>query len=259
MPASGQQQGVSSGLERIVAAVDVILNEVEGAPTELAEPERDVNDAFLRVAYGRAYPCLRSIRELAGRGEADDAMILVRSLLSIVARSLYLVAPEEATERERRFDSARRSWAEQALSALDALTAAGFEPADDRDRIARIATATKERGVPTLPNDRELLDALGLGAFYARVYKLASDVAHYSIGSALDGFLVDGLPDRLSGGGGRVALDIRDDKRAEEALALAAIIYGEFLERCEALIPHGVTAAVRREVVAYMNAPERTR
>jgi hypothetical protein len=112
--------------------------------------------------------------------------------------------------------------------------------------------------VPPLPSDRELLDTLGLGTFYARVYKLASEVVHYSIGSALDGFLVEGFPDRLTGSGGRVALDIRDDDRAEEALALAAIIYGEFLERCEALIPHGVTAAVRREAVAYMNAPERT-
>jgi hypothetical protein len=247
----------ASGLDRICAAVDVILDAVHAAPTELAERERDVNDAFLRAAYGRAFRCVRSIRELAGRGEADDAMILTRALLSIVARSLYLAAPDEAAEREHRFDSARRSWAEQALSALDALSATGFDPADDRERIARIASQTAERGVPRLPDDRGLLDALGLGQFYARVYKLASDVLHYSIGAALDGFLVDGLPDRATGTGGRIALDLRDDERAEEALALAAIIYGEFLERCEVLIPHGVTALARREVVTYMNARPR--
>jgi hypothetical protein len=66
----------AGGLERICAAVDVILKEVENAPTKRGAVERDVNDAFLRAAYGRAYRCLRSIRELACRGEADDAMIL---------------------------------------------------------------------------------------------------------------------------------------------------------------------------------------
>jgi hypothetical protein len=242
------------GLERICAVVDVILKEVENAPTKRGAVERGVNDAFLRAAYGRAYRCLRSIRELACRGEADDAMILTRALLSIVARSLYLVAPDDQDERARRFDSARRSWAEQALSTLDALTAAGFEPADDRDRIAGIVTSTEEHGVPPLPNDRDVLASLELEPFYARVYKLASDVIHYSIGSALGGFLVDGLPDQYAGTRADVALELRDDDRAEDALALAVIIYGEFLERSEAVIGHGVTETARREVEAYMAA-----
>jgi hypothetical protein len=129
----------------------------------------------------------------------QTALILTRALLSIVGRSLYLVAPEDPTERKRRFDSARRSWAEQALSILDKLAAAGFEPADDRERIARIAEATEARGVPRLPTDRDLLSALGLDPYYARVYTLASDVAHYSIGTALGGFLQ--YPDRLTGSG----------------------------------------------------------
>jgi hypothetical protein len=103
------------GLERICVAVATILAAVERAPTERREVERDANDAFLRAAYGRAYRCVRSIHGLACRGEADDALILTRALLSIVARSLYLVAPDDPSERARRFDSARRSWAEQAL------------------------------------------------------------------------------------------------------------------------------------------------
>jgi hypothetical protein len=44
-----------------------------------------------------------------------------------------------------------------------------------------------------------------------------------------------------------------DGERAEEALALAAIIYGEFLERSEPLIRHGVTPITRREMVGYLN------
>jgi hypothetical protein len=242
------------GLERICVAVATILAAVERAPTERREVERDANDAFLRAAYGRAYRCVRSIHGLACRGEADDALILTHALLSIVARSLYLVAPDDPSERARRFDSARRSWAEQALSTLDALTAAGFEPADDRGRIAEIVTSTEEQGIAPLPNDRDVLASLGLEPFYARVYKLASDVIHYSLGSAVGGFLVDGLPDGYTDTRAKVALELRDDDRAEDALALAVIIHGEFLERCEAVIGHGVTETARREVVAYMEA-----
>jgi hypothetical protein len=61
---------------------------------------------------------------------------------------------------------------------------------------------------------------------------------HYSTGSALDGFVE--YPDRVTGGG-RIALKRPDADRAEEALTLAAITYGEFLERSESVIKHGVT------------------
>jgi Family of unknown function (DUF5677) len=244
-----------SGLDRICAVVDTILDAVKKAPTESpGAAAKDVNDAFLAAAYGRAFRCMRSIRELAGRGEADDAFILTRALLTIVARSLCLVESDDPEERERRFDSARRSWAEEALHALDELEAAGFEPTDERERIERIVEATKGRGVPRLPSERKLLSQLGLRPYYARVYKLASDRVHYSIGSALGGFLPGGFPDRLTGAGGQVALELRDDEGAEEALALATIVYGQFLEKCEAVIPHGVTASARRELVEYLNA-----
>lgn len=244
-----------SGLERICAVVDTILDAVRNAPTESpGATAQDVNDAFLAAAYGRALRCMTSIRELAGRGEADDAFILTRALLTLVARSLYLVESEDPAERESRFDSARRSWAEEALHTLDELEGAAFEPTDDRDRIERIIEATKERGVPPLPTERKLLSGLGLNPYYARVYKLASDRVHYSIGNALGGFLPGGFPDRRTGAGGQVALALRDDEGAEEALALAAIVYGEFLEKCETVIPHGVTATARRALVEYLNA-----
>jgi Family of unknown function (DUF5677) len=240
------------GLASICAAVDAMLEAVEAAATDPKEPVvRDVSDALLGAAYGRAYRCVRSIRELAGRGEADDALILTRSLLSLVGRSLYIVEPEDEAERSRRFDRARRTWAEDALKTIDDLRAMGFEPDADRERIAGIAEAIKALGVPRLPNDRDLLAGLGLGPYYPRVYRLASDVAHYSIGSALDGFLE--YPDRLTGGG-RVALKLPDADRSEEALALAAIVYGEFLMRCESAVRHGVTPVARQAMDAYMES-----
>ena len=238
-------------LARICAAVDLTLEAVEKATTDSPGPApRDVNDAFLGAAYGRAYRCMRSIRELAGRGEAEDALILTRALLSLVARSLYVIQPADAAERERRVAAWRRLWAEDAVAAGDDLSAMGFEPDGDREGTVRIAEGDKARGVRLLPPDRQLLEALGLAPYHARVYRLASDVAHYSIGSALDGFVE--YPDRLSGGG-RVALKRPDAEGAEEALALAAITYGEFLERSEPIIRHGVTPLARRLYAEYLN------
>jgi Family of unknown function (DUF5677) len=235
-----------------------MLEAVEKATTTSPGPApRDLNDAFLGAAYGRAYRCMRSIRELACRGEADDALILTRSLLLIVARALYLVEPEDPAERERRFASARRSWAREALHTLDDLAATGFEPADDREPLAHIEEAEKARGVPFLPKDRQLLTDLGLSAYYARVYRLASETVHYSLGSALHGFAE--YPDPVSGGGG-VLLKNPDGERAEDALALAAITYGEFLERCEPIIRHGVSEPAHRAMAEYFedrkNAPD---
>jgi Family of unknown function (DUF5677) len=228
-----------------------MLDAVENATGDSPGPApRDLNDAFLGAAYGRAYRCVRSIRELACRGEADDALILTRSLLLIVAQALYLVEPGDPAERERRLASARRSWAREALHTLNYLAATGFEPADDRERIAGIEKAEKARGVSYLPTDRDLLSGLGLSVYYARVYRLASDVVHYSIGSALHGFLED--PDPVLGGG-RVPVPLKnpDGERAEEVLALAAITYGEFLERCEPIIRHGVSEWAQREMADY--------
>jgi Family of unknown function (DUF5677) len=191
---------------------------------------------------------MTSIRDLACKGEADDALILTRSLLLIVARALYLIEPDDLEERARRLASARRSWARDAVRTLDDLTATGFEPADDRERIAGIEEAEKARGIPPLPNDRDLLGALGLDAYYARVYRLASDTVHYSIGSALHGFLEE--PDPVIGGG-RVPMKNPDGERAEEALALAMITYGEFLDRSEPIVRHGVGDAAQRLAEKY--------
>jgi hypothetical protein len=153
--------------------VSAILDAVEKATVGSPGPApRDLNDSLLGAAFGRAYRCMRSIRDLACRGEADDALILTRSLLLIVARALYLIDPDDPEERSRRLASARRSWAREALHTLDDLHATGFQPADDREQIAAIEEAEKALGVRLLPRDRELLSELGLAAYYARVYQV---------------------------------------------------------------------------------------
>jgi hypothetical protein len=51
------------------------------------------------------------------------------------------------------------------------------------------AKALRARRLRRRPGGRAL-GGLGLNFYYARVYKLASDVVHYSIGGALGGFLI---------------------------------------------------------------------
>jgi hypothetical protein len=199
-----------------------------------------------RHTDARTAACARS-EDWSERGEADDALILTRALLSLVARSLYMVQPDDTGERERRASAWRRSWARDALRTVDDLAAAGFSPDDDRERLRRMA---EDDDVPLLPPDRQILQSLGLEVYHARVYRLASDVVHYSMGSALDGFVE--YPNQL--GGGRVWLKRTDADGAEEALTLATIIYGEFLERSEPLIGHGVTLHARQLLAEHLNA-----
>jgi hypothetical protein len=93
-----------------------VLNAVEKATTTSpGTAPRDLNDMFLGSAYGRAYRCICSIRELAlpgrsGRRAHTDAFA------SHGRRSgLYIVEPDDPAKRERRLASWRLSWAREAL------------------------------------------------------------------------------------------------------------------------------------------------
>jgi hypothetical protein len=168
-------------LERLCLVVDETLEAVERAAVDpLVTAVRDMNDTFLGATYGRAYRCMRSIRELAGRGEADDAMILTRSLLMTVARAFYLVAPSDRNERARRFASWQLTSARQTVHIFDDLSATGFGPSDGRERFAQIVEAEEARGTQPLPPERQLFRELGLEPFYARVFRIASDTVHYT-------------------------------------------------------------------------------
>jgi hypothetical protein len=235
-------------------AVDVILEAVENAPTGTpGTPVRDANDTLLCAAYGRAYRCLRSIRELAGRGEADDALVLTRALVSLVARSLWLASPDDPAERKVRLDRARRSWAEEAVKTARDLRSVGFEP-EGEERAQALLDQLEQVGVACLPDDRSLLVALNLEAFYPRVHRRASDVTHFSLGAALEGFLE--RPDQATGTGGVVSLRLPDPTRAYEALYLAVVTFGAFLERSEQVIGHGLTENAMFEFASFLRSEE---
>ena len=75
-------------------------------------------------------------------------------------------------------------------------------------------------------------------AFYSRIYPHASEHVHFSLTAA-----VDGLRDVE-----QVELDGPQWKAAAEALSLALLVFGFFLEASESLIGHGLTERVGRIV-----------
>jgi hypothetical protein len=80
------------------------------------------------------------------------------------------------------------------------------------------------------PNDRELIEGIGLHAFYSRVYRISSDYAHFSLGIAIKGMDAE-----------IVTFEHDDGALATEALELATLIYGLFLTQSDRTIKHGLS------------------
>ena len=220
-------------------------------PGDAGVDTADRNDRLLVAAYGRAYRCFVSIRELAGRGEADDAAILTRALLSIGLRSLYLVGSDDPAERDRRFRRAGRTFFEEFKKVAKEEAAAGgvlgeAEVKRTEETIARF----EADGMPPLPSDYDIANGLDLLPFYTRVYRPGSEVMHYSIGSALDGFLELTHEDLV----GPVALEKPEPKEADDVLIRASLTYGVFLEKSEPIIKHGLTPEVTKLLADYFSA-----
>jgi hypothetical protein len=238
-----------------IKIADEILRIVEAsAPGDPGVETRDRNDRLLVAAYGRAHRCFFSIRELVHRGEADDAEILTRALLSIALRSLYLAQPDDAEERQRRFRRAGRTYFEELLKAAREEEAEGIDLAKDVKRLEENIARFEAEGIARLPTDHDLARSLDLAPFYTRVYRPGSDVAHYSIGAALDGFLELTHEDLI----GPVALLKPQPERAADVLIRAALTYGMFLERAEPIVRHGVTESVRALLVDYFDQQQRS-
>lgn len=237
----------------IYEAVDEILLLIERAvPGEPGVLTRDRNDVALLSAYGRGYRCLRSIRYLAGVGEAGDAAVLTRSLVSTVLRSLYLVQDDDPEERQRRLAQLTRRWRREGAAMLNEMHQLGFRNVtQDEVEAARELSAQHEWAGP-LPSDQQLATMLNLAPFYASIYRETSDAAHFGIATLLAGFAQE--PTSTSGEGAIVALDMPDANKAAEILLFAALTMGAFLDSCEPVVHHGLTARVGEILTAWDEA-----
>ncbi len=237
------------GAVKIIGVVDRMIELVASrVPSEEGVICRDRNDALLVAAYGRCWRCLRAIRLLAERENADDAYILARSLAETTLRALWLAAPTDPTEREQRFQRLARAWFHEQATHAEKQIGFGFDVDVEPERLRENVDMLIASGVPGAPVLETIADEVGLPEVYARICRPTSHVVHYSLGAALDGFI--DLPSAMGGG---VALELPQLEGAEEALTLAAITYGAFLEKCESVIRHGVTEDVKRMLTEHFD------
>lgn len=242
---------VATRLAALVALVDELLAEVFDNPRY--DLEGDEAQSFFVAAYGRAYRCMIAIRNLAAwpTCDADHAFVLTRSLVSLVARSVWLVAPDDTTERADRFRRWQLDSAIERRTMLRDWNRLGIDFAPEAlEQIEEFVERAKAEGVQPMPPVQQLLQHLKIEQLYGRAYRPASDVAHFSLGSAVHGFTeaitLGDVENREVG-----FRQLRPD-HAEEALALATIAYGEFLQRAEPMFGHGIAARTAVALNAWM-------
>jgi hypothetical protein len=209
---------------------------------------------------------LRSIRELAARGESEDAAVLARALLALTYRYLWLAAAtDDADERRDRLQRLVRKWAEEQATVGEELIELDYMPRDAtstefRESVRQFRDTAERLGrecVRKLPSERDLARRLDrdldlsrprwFELMYARIYRPTSQVAHYGLSAAANRFARE--PDRM----GELSLERVDEEGAAEALGLALVAYAVFLDFTDAIVRHGIT----REVAELIDAAHR--
>jgi HEPN domain-containing protein len=237
-------------------AADRILTLVRDRVAAIETPEpRDQNDRVFLIAFGRAYRSLRSIRQLACRGEAEDAAVLARSLLSLALQYLWLISADDEAERRGRLRRLTRKWATEYARIAEELLDLDYLPQDGTDddlhrsirQYRATADALEQEGVPGMLDERALALRLDqdlqpesprfFELMYARIYRPTSHVAHFGLGAVARGILNRRVDEGL-------VLDDTDEREAADSLGLALVVYGAFLDFSETIVGHGATDEV---------------
>lgn len=194
--------------------------------TSVGGERGDTAQLVLYGAYLRGFRRFVAIRQLAGDGFGDEAIVLARSLLSMVARALWVSVPEDPSERELRWNRYYKRHLKDRLDIIEGFRITGLELDVD---VGEIEAELRElEDVPNLPNDRDLLTQLGLEVYYERFYRFGSEYTHFSVHLAVDELR----------GVETVQLERPDAALADEALRYAILTYGVFLHMSERTIGH---------------------
>lgn len=203
-------------------------------------------DTAARVMFGAYIKGFRrfvSIRELAARGAGEDAYVLLRSLLSLVARAAWVNWPTSISERRARFEGFQLHGYQEELRVAKEWEKAGMDvDLSDRDEIAAAAQALEAKDVKPMPSDAKLLRSLSMQPYYARIYGPASSHVHFSLDVALQHLV----------GVESVSLDEPQWEAADEALRLAVIVFGLLLEMSEQYVRHGLADTAASVVAGYL-------
>lgn len=220
-----------------LGVADAIIDLVRGNPPP-GDIRGDTGEAVMYGAYVRAFRRFVRIRDLARDGAGEEAMILARSLLSMVARAIWIDLPHDRAERRARFEQWRKRELGDELKEARGLTAAGFpveiDFADYEATLARLAH------IPQMPNDYELLVSLRLVAYYERIYRAGSRHMHFTLHHATDEL-------RAAVAAGKdLPLERTDPELAAEALTVSVLTYAMFLEAADGTVQHGLTRQAAR-------------
>lgn len=210
---------------------DQIIELVRATP--IGGTRGDSAALVMHGAYLRAFRRFERIRQIAATGAGEEAVILARSLLSLVARAVWVDLPDDKAERRARWERYAKHHLSERIKTLEGMKALGFnvdEEVIDFDR-EQLKTVEHAKG---LPSDRQLLEQLNLHAWYHRLYRLSSDYAHFSLGVAIDELR----------GAEEVHFDRDDSDLADEALRLSVLIFGLFLHLSDKTVAHGLRGRV---------------
>jgi hypothetical protein len=212
-----------------VKAADEILALVRS--TEVGGERGDMAAAAMFGSYLNAYRRLSRIRDLARQGAGAEAFILARSLLTMIARAMWVDQPAATEDRKTRFEIWLKRELEDELREAEGLLSLGFDAPSDlaelRERLEGM------RDVARMPDDRRLLvDELGLDAHYRRLYVPASSHVHFSLRSAIDEVRA------AAADGETLPFDRPNSALAREALLLSLFTYGLFIEASDRTVQH---------------------
>ena len=220
----------ASKLTNLVELADRVIALVEA--TDVGGTQGDRSSLVMFSAYLHGLRRMRCIRDVANAGAGPEAVILTRSLLSILARAGYVDAPTDKAERSRRYEQFARSDLLQTIKEMKGLDIDAAEIASVESQLSAIP-----------PGDRLPLDAMlirdGLGdVFYDIVYVPSSDFVHFGLA-----FSIAELR-----GQEHVDTKARQDGLAAQALRLAILVFGALLQVSERSVAHGLDPVVRELV-----------
>jgi hypothetical protein len=237
----------------IAAELLAIVEERWAAQNEVGPPLTDLNDVYLLLAYTRAFRAFETIRDVSVDGRNDDALVLLRSFISVILRGLWVVQPDDADERELQ---RRRIVHEEIAFEEKRLRLGGAHPGEEQrlPEIQELLRAGEEwfaaRGAPPeIPNESDVADALGLPALYQIIYRIASKTTHFLLFSMVEGFDGPFEPNKLLR---PIPLHKRTPEYTENILMWAIVAYVELLERADPVVRLNLADTVRALVLPWL-------
>lgn len=228
---------------------DIVLDGwTERCETDAFVTGSDESDTQLTLGYVQAFRRLRAIKLVAEdeHPSTEAVMVLVRSLVSVAHRSLYLVDSDDPAERSERLVrfmllSYREEKKRLAATIKDrphervALDTVNTHIAQMEHALTLVGKSIEN---PIFPQDETLAHRLQLKAHYADAYRAGSGDMHHTLFSALGGYASLTQPNPP------VALLSFDLHDLRMALLRTIVVYADFVTRAEKVVKLGINEKV---------------